>query len=174
MEEKTTKVPNGFSGWGLDHANDEEQCKLALARVKALTLGESDTICNLSNTAALLWQYLSNISWCGFYLMRDGELVLGPFQGKSACRRIAVGKGVCGTAVAEDKTQLVPNVHEFPGHIACDSASRSEIVVPIHHNGTVIAVLDIDSADFDRFHETEQKYMELICAHLEEQCDWRY
>ena len=104
MEEKTTKVPTGFSGWGLDHANDEEQCKLALARVKALTLGESDTVCNLSNTAALLWQYLSNISWCGFYLMRDGELVLGPFQGKSACRRIAVGKGVCGTAVAEDKT----------------------------------------------------------------------
>lgn len=172
MEEK--KVPTGFSGWGIAEATDEEQCKLALARCKAITMDESETICNLSNTAAVLWQYLHNISWCGFYLMRKGELVLGPFQGKSACRRIAVGKGVCGTAVAEDKTQLVPNVHEFPGHIACDSASRSEIVVPIHHNGEVIAVLDIDSADFDRFHEVEQIYLEKLCIHLEKQCDWDY
>lgn len=174
MEETSNRVPTGFSGWGLENATEEEQCKLALLRIKALTSGERDTICNLSNTAALLWQYLSHISWCGFYLMRNGELVLGPFQGKSACRRIAVGKGVCGTAVQENQTQLVANVHEFPGHIACDSASRSEIVVPIHHNGTVVAVLDIDSADFDRFHVTEQTYMEQICTYLEEQCSWEY
>ncbi len=174
MEEKNNKIPTGFSGWGLENAAEEEQCRLALARCKALTMDEPDTICNLSNTAAVLWQYLSNISWCGFYLLRNGVLVLGPFQGKSACRRISIGKGVCGTAAAEDKTQLVPNVHEFPGHIACDSASRSEIVVPIHHNGMVIAVLDIDSADFNRFHETEQKYLEQLCAHLENQCAWEY
>ena len=175
MENITTnKVPTGFSGWDVPNADEKAQCQLALARVKAVTMDESDTICNLSNTAALLWQYLKNISWCGFYLMRNGELVLAPFQGKYACRRIKVGNGVCGTAVSEDKTQIVPNVHEFPGHIACDSASNSEIVVPIHYNGEVVGVLDIDSAEFDRFHELEQKYLEEICKHLEKQCDWKY
>ena len=143
-------------------------------RLTALTEDVPYPIANLANAAALLWEALPDINWAGFYMMEDGALVLGPFQGKTACIRIAVGRGVCGTAVAEDRTQLVPDVHAFPGHIACDSASRSEIVVPIHHNGEVIAVLDIDSADFDRFHENEQKYMELICKHLEEQCDWEY
>jgi len=170
MEERNT--PTGLSGWGLSGATREEQCRLALLKVKALTLGETDCVCNLANTAALLWQYLEDISWCGFYRRVGEELVLGPFQGKSACRRIAWGKGVCGTAAAQDATQLVPDVHAFPGHIACDSASRSEIVVPIHHGGEVVAVLDIDSASYDRFHETEQTWLEQLCRHLESQCNW--
>ena len=147
---------------------------LLCEQLKSLTDGIPYETANLANASALLWQYLTDINWAGFYKMTDDKLVLGPFQGKPACIEIPVGKGVCGTAVAEDALQLVYDVHQFPGHIACDSASRSEIVVPIHHNGEVIAVLDIDSADFDRFHETEQKYMELICKHLEEQCDWEY
>lgn len=171
-------IGTGMSGWGNqlfenpETIDTKEQCRRALLRTKAITAGEDDLIANLSNTSATLWQFLERISWCGFYLMRNGELVLGPFQGKPACRRIAVGKGVCGAAVQEDKTQIVANVLEFPGHIACDSASRSEIVVPIHHNGRVIAVLDIDSAEFDRFTEIEKEYLEELCQHLESQCSW--
>ena len=108
-------------------------------------------ITNYANASALLFQSLKNINWAGFYLMQDGMLVLGPFQGKTACTKIAVGKGVCGTAVATDKVQRVFDVHEFPGHIACDSTSRSEIVLPIHRDGEIIAVLDIDSPVQGRF-----------------------
>ena len=121
----------------------------------------------LSNAAALLWDSLEDINWAGFYLMKDGKLLLGPFQGKPACTVIEVGKGVCGTAVAEDKTQLVKNVHEFPGHIACDSASNSEIVVPVHAEGSVYGVLDIDSPLLGRFTEEDKEGFEAFAAVLE-------
>lgn len=126
------------------------------AQLKALTDGVPYEVANLANASALLWQELADINWAGFYKMKDGALVLGPFQGKPACIRIPVGRGVCGTAVAQDRTQLVPDVHQFPGHIACDCASNSEIVIPIHVNGEIWGVLDIDSPEFDRFSEADQ------------------
>ena len=122
---------------------------------------------NLANASALLWQHLADINWVGFYLMMDGALVLGPFQGKPACIRIAVGRGVCGTAVAQDAVQLVPDVHQFPGHIACDSASNSEIVLPIHKNGQVWGVLDIDSPFVDRFTAEDKTGLEAFVKILE-------
>ena len=124
--------------------------------VTALTEGIPYETANLANVSALLWQELSDINWVGFYKMMDGQLVLGPFQGKVACVLIPVGKGVCGAAVAEDKTQLVYDVHQFPGHIACDCASNSEIVVPIHVNGQIWGVLDIDSPFIGRFTEDDR------------------
>ncbi len=136
--------------------------------LKALLDKEDWLITSLSNASALLNEYLDNINWVGFYLMQNGELVLGPFQGKSACVRIKVGRGVCGTAVSEDKTQLVPDVHQFPGHIACDSASNSEIVVPIHFGGEVVAVLDIDSPLFNRFTKEDQVNLEESAKIIEE------
>lgn len=123
---------------------------------------------NFANASALIWQGLTDINWAGFYLMQDGALVLGPFQGKPACIRIPVGRGVCGTAVAEDKTQLVPDVHAFPGHIACDCASNSEIVIPIHKDGTVYGVLDIDSPLLNRFTQTDQAGLETLVQILEQ------
>ena len=124
--------------------------------LSALTEGIPYPIANLANASALLWQHMENINWAGFYLMEEGALVLGPFQGKPACIRIPVGKGVCGTAIAEDRTQLVYNVHEFPGHIACDCASNSEIVLPIHVDGKIWCVLDIDSPHIGRFTEADK------------------
>ena len=119
--------------------------------LNALLENERDVIANLANTAALLWQELPDINWCGFYFFDGKELVVGPFQGKPACVRIALGKGVCGTAAAQRKTIVVPDVHKFDGHIACDSASNSEIVVPLQRNDAVLGVLDIDSPTFNRF-----------------------
>ena len=136
-------------------------------QLKALTDGIPYETANLANAAALLWEYLPEINWAGFYKMTDGKLVLGPFQGKTACIVIPVGKGVCGTAVAQDKTQLVYDVHEFPGHIACDCASNSEIVVPIHVNGEIWGVLDIDSPYIGRFSETDQAGLEAFVKMLE-------
>ena len=136
-------------------------------RLVALTDGIPYETANLANASALLWQYLPEINWVGFYKMTDGLLVLGPFQGKTACVKIQVGRGVCGTAVAEDKVQLVYDVHDFPGHIACDSASNSEIVLPIHVNGEVWGVLDIDSPYIGRFTEEDQKGLEKIVSILE-------
>lgn len=121
----------------------------------------------LSNAAALIWDSLEDINWAGFYLMKDGKLLLGPFQGKPACTVIEAGKGVCGTAVAEDRTQLVKNVHEFPGHIACDSASNSEIVIPVHTGDSVYGVLDIDSPLLSRFTEEDKKGLEAFVHILE-------
>ena len=141
--------------------------KLLCAQLKALTEDVENEISNLSNASALLWQELADINWVGFYKMEGGILVLYPFQGKPACTKIAVGKGVCGTAVAEDKTQLVPDVHQFPGHIACDCASNSEIVVPIHVNGEIWGVLDIDSPNLDRFDVEDQKGLENFVKILE-------
>jgi GAF domain-containing protein len=121
------------------------------AALDALTADEPDAIANMANAAALIWQYLPDLNWAGFYRLVEGELVLGPFQGKPACIRIALGAGVCGTAAASRETQLVEDVHLFPGHIACDAASRSELVVPIVHQGRLIAVLDLDSPTPARF-----------------------
>src|SRR5215510_16457157 len=118
-----------------------------LPQLTALLDGEPDLIANLANTAAALRECLPAASWIGFYLMRDGELVLGPFQGKVACVRIALGRGVCGTAAQRRETVIVPDVHAFPGHIACDAASRSEIVIPLLHQGQLLGVLDLDSPD---------------------------
>lgn len=122
---------------------------------------------NLANASSLLWGALEDINWAGFYLLEDGVLVLGPFQGKPACIEIKPGRGVCGTAVQQDKTQSVPNVLEFPGHIACDAASRSEVVVPLHKSGKVVGVLDVDSAKFARFTEEDRLGLELFARTLE-------
>lgn len=138
-----------------------------IKRLKALTEDVPYPIANLANASALLWEVLPDINWAGFYMMEDGALVLGPFQGKTACIRIAVGRGVCGTAVAEDRTLLVPDVHAFPGHIACDSASRSEIVVPLHVGGKIWGVLDIDSPWENRFTEADRAGLEEFVKVLE-------
>lgn len=137
--------------------------ELVIDQLKALIEGESDLIANLANASALLNQFLTDINWVGFYLMKKGELLLGPFQGLPACIHIPVGKGVCGTAVAKKETQCVKDVHEFPDHIACDSASNSEVVIPMITNaGEVVGVLDIDSPKFGRFNEMDVHYLELF------------
>ena len=125
-------------------------------------------IANLANTSALIWEHMDDLNWAGFYIMEDGRLVLGPFQGKMACTEIEVGSGVCGTAVATGETQLVPDVHKFDGHIACDSASNSEIVVPMRRNGEIFGVLDIDSPSFARFTEEDRKQLEELVRILEQ------
>ena len=137
-------------------------------QLTALTEDVPYEIANLSNASALLWEHLPDINWAGFYKMEDGALVLYPFQGKPACIRIPVGRGVCGTAVAEDRVQLVYDVHQFPGHIACDCASNSEIVLPIHVNGSIWGVLDIDSPSIGRFTEADKAGLEQFVAVLEE------
>ena len=142
--------------------------QLLLAQVRGLTEGVPHVIANLANASAAIWHALPDINWAGFYLMEEGKLVLGPFQGKPACIRIPVGRGVCGTAVAEDRTQLVYDVHQFPGHIACDCASNSEIVVPIHVNGEIWGVLDIDSPEVGRFTVEDQAGLEKIVGILEQ------
>ena len=133
----------------------------------ALTEGIPYPIANLANAAALLWEALPRINWAGFYLMEDGKLVLGPFQGRTACIEIAVGRGVCGAAVAQDRTLRVEDVHQFPGHIACDCASNSEIVVPIRKDGQIIGVLDLDSPRTGRFTDEDQTGLEEFVRILE-------
>lgn len=138
------------------------------ARLQSLIAGVPHEIANLANASALLWESLEDINWAGFYRMEDGRLVLGPFQGKPACIEIPVGRGVCGTAVARDRTQLVYDVHAFPGHIACDSASNSEIVVPLHRGKEVVGVLDIDSPLIGRFTEQDRTGLEAFARILEQ------
>ncbi len=121
----------------------------------------------LANASALIFETLPKLNWAGFYLMREGRLVLGPFQGRAACIHIDLGRGVCGTAAAENRTVRVSNVHEFPGHIACDGASNSEIVIPLRRDGRVIGVLDLDSPEFDRFSEEDQTGLEQLAAEIE-------
>ena len=142
----------------------------ALLRAQLAGFAEADRhyLPLLSNAAALIYHAMDNVNWAGFYLMRDGRLTLGPFQGRVACVHIPVGRGVCGTAVARDATQRVPDVHAFPGHIACDSASRAEIVIPLHRDGRVIGVMDIDSPLPDRFSEADQVGLEALAHTLEE------
>ena len=147
--------------------NIEENYKLMVRTVKAFLDGEPNVIANLSNTSAIINEYVKNINWVGFYLMENGELVLGPFQGKPACIRIPVGRGVCGRAAERKETIIVENVHQFPGHIACDAASNSEIVIPMMKNGEIFGVLDIDSPELGRFTELEKKYLEEVVAIIE-------
>ena len=145
-------------------SNYEETC----AMLASITEGVPYTMTNLANASALLNDSLEGINWVGFYIIKDGKLVLGPFQGKVACTIIPMGKGVCGTAAQTDSTQVVPDVHKFAGHIACDSASNSEIVVPMHRDGAVFGVLDIDSPLFDRFSEEDRQGLEKFVKTLEE------
>ncbi|WP_079479406.1 GAF domain-containing protein [Halobacillus salinus] len=145
----------------------QDNYELLLKQLKALIEDEPDNIANLSNASSLLNQFLDDVNWVGFYLWKEEQLVLGPFQGLPACVRIPSGKGVCGTAVSEGKTQRVADVHAFPGHIACDAASRSEIVVPIYKNGEIYGVLDIDSPSTDRFDEEDESYLDRFVKTLE-------
>ncbi|MBT2643988.1 GAF domain-containing protein [Bacillus sp. ISL-41] len=138
----------------------EKNYDLLIKQLKALVEDEKNAIANFSNASALLNQFLDRVNWVGFYLMEDGELVLGPFQGLPACVRIRLGKGVCGTAASRQETLRIEDVHAFPGHIACDAASQSEIVVPMVKDGHVIGVLDIDSPEKNRFDELDQKKLE--------------
>ena len=142
--------------------------KLMSEQLRSLSEASPHYMPMLSNASAILYDGMDDLNWAGFYLMNEGALLLGPFQGKVACVRIEIGRGVCGTAVAEDKTQLVKNVHEFPGHIACDSASNSEIVVPIHSGGRIVGVLDIDSPSLARFDEEDRIGLEEFVKVLEE------
>ncbi len=136
-----------------------------LPMVEGLLAGERDLIANAANLAALLWQSLPDCNWIGFYFYKDGELVVGPFQGKPACVRIALGKGVCGTAAMTRRTQLVRDVHEFPGHIACDAASAAELVVPlVRADGSLLGVLDLDSPTVGRFDAADAAGLEAIAA----------
>jgi GAF domain-containing protein len=134
------------------------------SQFEALVSDEPDVLANASNFVGLLFNALDNINWLGIYVLRDGELVLGPFQGKPACIRIPIGRGVCGTAAATLEIQRVSNVHEFPGHIPCDDASLSEIVVPLVIDGVLVGVLDIDSPTIDRFNAADQEGVELLCS----------
>jgi len=151
---------------GNDLAND-------LAKeLAALLDGESDAIANAANTAALLNLRLERINWVGFYFLRERQLVVGPYQGRPACVRIEAGRGVCGSAVQQNATLVVPDVHEFPGHIACDPASRSELVVPLRRAGRVAGVLDVDSPELDRFRDADASSLEQVAAIYEQSIDW--
>ena len=157
---------DGFPG-------DKESLYPLLAKqLAALMEGERDKIANMANASALLWQGLKEINWAGFYLFQKQELVLGPFQGKPACIRIPMGRGVCGTAAKTGKTQLVEDVHAFPGHIACDEASRSEVVVPLFDGERLVGVLDIDSPKQSRFDLVDRQGLEVFAKVLAEGCDW--
>lgn len=150
-------------------APDPDQPKAELYRelaeaARALTLGETDPVANMANLAALVWQYVPRLNWAGFYRMVDGALVLGPFQGKPACIRIALGQGVCGAAAQSGETQLVTDVHAFPGHIACDAASASELVVPVRRDGRVVAVIDLDSPEPARFDAEDAAGIEALAS----------
>jgi len=156
---------------------DRAQGKAGLYRDLAVTLtrllaGETDAVANLSNASGLLAHALERINWCGFYLARGEELVLGPFQGKPACVRIALGRGVCGTAAQRRQTLMVPDVDAFAGHIACDSDSRSEIVVPILDGGQLLGVLDVDSPEKNRFDEVDREGLEVFVKTLVPLVDW--
>lgn len=136
-----------------------------LAReLEGLLMGERDLIANAANATSLIYHALPDLNWCGVYLFKGGELVVGPFQGKPACVRIALGKGVCGTAASQRKTLVVPDVHAFPGHIACDAASNSEIVIPLIAKGELLGVLDLDSPKLARFDEDDRRGLERLAA----------
>jgi GAF domain-containing protein len=149
-----------------------EKYKYMLILIEGQLSSEKDAIANISNASAIIKAIMDRLNWAGFYIMRDGELVLGPFQGLPACNRIKVGKGVCGTAAETKKVQRIANVHEFPGHIACDSASNSEIVIPIIKNDKVYGVLDLDSPELDRFTELEEEYLVKFVEKLNKYIDW--
>lgn len=149
----------------IQKGNKTEQYESIVPQIKALISYETDLIANLANVVAALKEQFGWL-WVGFYLVKEGELVLGPFQGPVACTRIKKGKGVCGTAWEQATTIIVPDVEQFPGHIACSSLSRSEIVVPVVRNGEVVAVLDVDAIEVDVFDEVDQRWLEEVCADL--------
>ena len=149
-----------------------EDYRLLLSTAEGFLEEEPFYASALSNISALIMEVFPNLNWAGFYLAREGRLTVGPFQGKPACIHIEFGKGVCGTAAAEDRTVVVPDVHQFPGHIACDSASNSEIVIPIHAGGKIAGVLDIDSPLFDRFSEADRKALEALVREIETKTAW--
>lgn len=151
----------------------EKFYKMLIYRIESYISAERDVLANLCNVAALMYDNLEDINWAGFYLMKDGELVLGPFGGKAACTRIKIGKGVCGSAARDRRTYIVPNVHEFEGHIACDSASNSEIVVPIIKDDVLYGVLDIDSPKFNRFDDIDKINLEKLVEKLNKYLDWK-
>lgn len=138
-----------------------------IKQINAITEDVEDEISNFSNISAILNEFIEDINWVGFYFLKNGKLVLGPFQGKVACTEIEIGKGVCGTAVKNDEVLLVKNVHEFPGHIACDSRSNSEIVLPIHKNDAIYGVLDVDSTTIDRFSDEDKNGLKLVVQAIE-------
>jgi L-methionine (R)-S-oxide reductase len=150
----------------ISEGSKESQYQSLLPQIKGLITGEPDQTANLANITAALKEQFGWL-WVGFYLVKGGELVLGPFQGPIACTRIRKGKGVCGTSWAEAKTLIVPDVEAFPGHIACSSLSKSEIVVPVIRNGEVVGVLDVDSVDLDMFDETDQRFLEEVVSWIE-------
>lgn len=152
--------------------NKSELYDLLCRQLSALVSGEAEPLPNLANASALLWMGLKDINWAGFYIMKNGELLLGPFQGKPACIHIPIGKGVCGGAAAKGCTLLVSDVHQFPGHIACDSASNSEIVIPIRFGDQIVGVLDIDSPILSRFDSEDQGGLEKFVKILEQTCNW--
>ena len=162
----TTEINNRYP------ESKPELYDLLCRQLISLTEGEAELIPNLANASALLWMALAEINWAGFYLMKNGELLLGPFQGKPACIRIAVGRGVCGTAVEKGTTLRIENVHDFAGHIACDGASNSEIVIPIRSGDKIVGVLDIDSPAFARFDTADQDGLEAFARILEKACTW--
>lgn len=161
MTENNTRMEDVFT---------QINCDEFLLLADGLLEGENDEISAMANLSALIWQFLPNINWAGFYRVKNGVLVLSPFQGKPACNRIAYGKGVCGSAWEQKQTVIVPDVHEFPGHIACDSASRSEIVIPFFSaEGQVMGVLDIDSPFPSRFEEKDKELLESLIKKFEQQ-----
>ena len=152
--------------------NEEERLKYMLILLKGQLSSEKDDLANISNITGIINACVDNLNWAGFYILREDELVLGPFQGLPACNRIAIGKGVCGTAVATGEVQLVPDVHLFPGHIACDSASNSELVVPIVKDEKAIGVLDLDSPIKDRFSDLHVEYFSKLVGELNKYINW--
>lgn len=153
-------------------ADQAELYRLMDAQLGALMEGERDALPNMANASALIYHALENVNWAGFYLYRQGMLVLGPFQGKPACIRIPLGRGVCGTAAQSRRTQLVANVHDFPGHIACDADSQSEIVIPLIQGGRLLGILDLDSPIPSRFTENDRAGLEELAKRLVNGCDW--
>ena len=152
-----------------NHLAEEERYRLLISQLKSLLSKNDNLISNLSNCIAAIKDVFDKVSWVGFYLFDGEKLYLGPFQGKVACTTIEMGKGVCGTAASRKESILITDVHKFPGHIACDSGSRSEIVVPILRRESLIGVLDLDSYDFNSFGETDKKYLEEICKFLSDE-----
>lgn len=158
---------------GIGKMNEKQRLNYLLMLLEGQLDSEKDALANISNASALIYAIIDGLNWAGFYLIKDGELVLGPFQGLPACNRIKLNSGVCGSAATTGKTQLVPNVHEFPGHISCDSASNSELVIPIIKDDIVYGVLDLDSPKLNRFTELEVNYFEKFVKKLNKYIDWK-
>ncbi len=157
---------------GIEKMNDKQRLDYLLLSLEGQLSSESDPLANISNASALIYAIIDRLNWAGFYFMRGEDLILGPFQGLPACNRIKINTGVCGAAASTRKTQLVANVHDFSGHIACDSASNSELVVPIVKDDKVYGVLDLDSPEIGRFTELEAKYFERFVEKLSQYIDW--